>query len=327
MSRSAFAGMTSYRHQSFEDMREDLHNWLASLNEVLEFLNETTESLKKSGYWGKTVTYDLAGLFGYSIKFYETSIKEITEILEGISAEVELHHITRLRSLGESATKLNHRFGNVWHRGDVREDYGNPEFTMIERMYAEGRDMAIDMMDLINLAVRLEEFVGRKGKTDSTETITKLIADGESEILEFKVAACWNAHKKTQDSMMSENISKAVASFMNREKESVLLIGVTDDGKIAGLADDYKVADPHKQNRDGYELFLRNTLGDTLGNDTSPFYDIMFHRIQEQDICQITVRPASKPIYFKDAIYIRNGNQNRKLSTKQAVEYVNQRWG
>jgi hypothetical protein len=164
MSRSIIAGMTNYEHQSIEDMKHDLRDWLSSLTEVLDFLTGSVDKLKTSGYWDKTVTYDIAGLFGDSIKFYETSIGEITEIIAGINTEIEPHHINRVRALGKSANELNRRFGYVWHRGDVHKDYENPEFSIVEQMYGRGRDMAVDMMDLTNLAVRLEDFVGRKGK-------------------------------------------------------------------------------------------------------------------------------------------------------------------
>lgn len=70
-----------------------------------------------------------------------------------------------------------------------------------------------------------------------------LISRGESDLLEFKVAACWNTRQKTKDGKMADNIVKAVAGFMNSKMGGMILIGVADDGNIVGLANDYQVAD------------------------------------------------------------------------------------
>lgn len=154
-----------------------------------------------------------------------------------------------------------------------------------------------------------------------------LISRGESEFLEFKVAACWNSHRKAKDSEMIGNIVKTVAGFMNGKMGGVILIGVTDDGKVVGLVDDYRVADARKQNRDGYELFLRNAVNDRLGGNSISFYDVSFHQLNGMEICQIQVKPASQPTFLDGAFFVRNGNQTRQLTTQEAIEYIRNRWG
>ena len=175
MSRTVIAGATDYTHQSFVDILDDLHDWLESLFQVMTFLTEKTAELNASDYWQKNVTSD----FAYALKFYNTSIAEITEILNEIQVEVEMHHVTRTSRLGEKAHEINLLYGEIWHRGDVIKDYGIPEFGILERIYSKGRNMAVDMMDLANLAERLEDFVGRKGKKSSTEIITESTVNGE----------------------------------------------------------------------------------------------------------------------------------------------------
>lgn len=151
-----------------------------------------------------------------------------------------------------------------------------------------------------------------------------LIAAGERNHIEFKVAACWNAHKKAKDDKMKDNIVQSVAAFMNSRDGGALLIGVGDAGDIVGLAEDFQAADSKKSNRDGYELFLRNVLSSELGGNHD--YAISFHTVAGKEICRIAVEPSSKPVYVRGEIYIRAGNQKRKLSAKEAIDYAATRW-
>ena len=154
-----------------------------------------------------------------------------------------------------------------------------------------------------------------------------MISKGESDRLEFKVAAYWNSFKKTKDSTMRDNITQGVAAFINSTEGGALLIGVDDDCSIVGLEDDYTAVESKKPGRDSYQLFLRNVLSDSLGGDSTSFYTISFHRLEGKDVCRISVKPAKKPMFLKGELYIRGGNQKRKLTPQEAIEYVKQRWG
>jgi predicted HTH transcriptional regulator len=114
---------------------------------------------------------------------------------------------------------------------------------------------------------------------------------------------------------------------MNSQTGGSLLIGVADNGDVVGLADDYRIADKEKQNRDGYQLFLSNMLNDSLGGECISFYKISFHQINDREICRVQVQPASKPVYHKGQFYVRNGNQTLLLTTQEAVEYIKHQWG
>ena len=105
-----------------------------------------------------------------------------------------------------------------------------------------------------------------------------------------------------------------------------MLIGVDDNGTVVGLENDYKSANKKKPNRDGYQLFLENSMTSKLGVDASSFYAIIFHQIEGKEVCQITVNPASKAIFFKDELYLRNGNQTCRLKGREAIEYHKDRW-
>lgn len=159
--------------------------------------------------------------------------------------------------------------------------------------------------------------------------IAELIAKGENDKVEFKVAACWNTYHKIPDIKMRENIIKAVAAFMNKDGGTVLL-GVADDSTIVGLEDDYTAAhtQPKMRNRNGYQQFLSNVLVDAIGKECTGLYNISFHTIRGKDVCSITVAPAPQPVYVHDSeFYVRNGNGKQELKMKQAHAYIKQHWG
>lgn len=159
--------------------------------------------------------------------------------------------------------------------------------------------------------------------------IADLIAKGENERVEFKVAACWNPYTRVAQKEMRENVIQEVAAFMNKDG-GVVLIGVADDGTVVGLENDYKAANPQpkRQNRDGYQLFLNNVLVNALDKECLAFYSISFHTIQGKDVCCITVEPASEPVYVHDSeFYVRNGNSRLKLNMRQVAPYIKQHWG
>ena len=184
--------------------------------------------------------------------------------------------------------------------------------------------------DFVSLSDSLplwEDKSGRIGIFPPLNSEVELIISlGESTRLEFKRTACWNAFRGIKDHTLVENVVRSVVGFMN-SKGGLILIGVDNDGHIVGLDDDLKTADSTKPNKDGYELFLRNSINSFMSGSAITFYDIEFVRSRDdKDICKIAVRESSKPMYFKGMFYVRNGNQTRLLTTQEAVDYISEKW-
>ena len=156
--------------------------------------------------------------------------------------------------------------------------------------------------------------------------VAALIAAGESARVEFKVALAWNAAQGKKDVTMRDNIVQGVAAFMNSRDGGMLIIGVDKHGNVVGIADDIANADPGKPNHDGYELFIRNSIGSAVGPSVTLNYDISFHTIGTHQVCRIAVQPAEKPVYVQGDLYVRDGNSKKKLNAQQALEYIRQRW-
>ncbi len=154
-----------------------------------------------------------------------------------------------------------------------------------------------------------------------------LIQKGEDNTVEFKVAACWNAWQGRKDETMKSNIVEETAAFLNSRDGGTVLIGVEDDGTVVGLEHDYRVANPNKSNRDGYQLFLADALKSSLLGNWSLFYTISFGTVKGKEICKIDVAPAPEPVYLKNGdFHIRDGNRKCKLNAHEADVYRRNRW-
>jgi hypothetical protein len=163
------AGMTDYSHQSYDDMVVDLKNWVKNLREVCETLEKSRRKLDENDYWER-VGFNVRATLRYSQKFFGTSIIEINSILADFENEVQSNHVTRLRSLSHTASDINDNLGQVWHDEpwEWNKEYGDPNFNLVEHMYSDARGMVADMLDLDNLAARLQDFIGKRGKQYDT---------------------------------------------------------------------------------------------------------------------------------------------------------------
>jgi len=135
---------------------------------------------------------------------------------------------------------------------------------------------------------------------------------------------------------MEEAILKTVVAFLNTQG-GTLLIGVDNAGQAIGLANDYRIYQSGKQNRDGFELWL---MGDfllkKLGNDLVLAIAISFHILNGQEICKVTVSPSPHQVFVtlkdkngqsKEWFLIRGGNGNRNLDNpSEMLNYSKQRF-
>ncbi len=158
--------------------------------------------------------------------------------------------------------------------------------------------------------------------------ILVLLAAGESDRLEFKSTVRWDVREQRKNPELERVAVRTVAGFLNAGG-GTLLLGVADDGTVPGLAADYQTLG--KKNRDGYELFLHDLLLRELGGkDLARCLRLTFHDHAGADVCRIQISPSPRAVYLKEgqdeAFYVRTGNSTRRLSTREAVEYVRSHW-
>jgi hypothetical protein len=170
----------------------------------------------------------------------------------------------------------------------------------------------------------------RRAKGVPGATAEELIAGGETERVELKSTARWNTRTGTKDERMETEVAIAVAGFMNAGG-GTLLVGVDDDGRVLGLADDLAVMPG--RDRDGYELWLRTMLAERLGRAVTADVGVTFPVVEGSEICRIDVAPADRPVFVGAAggartadFHLRVGNTTRRLLTDEVLEYQGRRW-
>lgn len=165
-------------------------------------------------------------------------------------------------------------------------------------------------------------------KIEMKKKISDLINNGEGSKVEFKSSARWDYRRQTKNENLKMEVVKNIASFLNT-KGGQLLIGVSDEGIILGLEQDYKITG--NKGRDTYEQYLVNLISNHIGKSIfSQFESIEFVNIWGKDICLLNTNRSSRPVYVKEkddkSFHIRSANSTQKLNIEEAHEYINTHW-
>ncbi|WDE97785.1 ATP-binding protein [Lentisphaera profundi] len=157
--------------------------------------------------------------------------------------------------------------------------------------------------------------------------LAALIAVGENDTVEFKSSMRWDYQNDKLNKVLEVVIIKTIAGFLNT-RGGTLLIGVDDDGLSLGLDKDYSTL--KKKNSDGYEQYINGLISSYLGTDLCAKINIMFHQLDDKEICRILILPAKFPVYSqngnKTQFFMRAGGGTRELNIKEAMKYISSRW-
>jgi hypothetical protein len=157
--------------------------------------------------------------------------------------------------------------------------------------------------------------------------LVALIAKGESRRAEFKSSFRWDVKANKLNKALEHPVLKSLAAFLNADG-GTLLIGVSDDGTILGVARDYQTL--KKKDRDGFEQAIMTAVSTRMGTDVCPNLQVVFHAAAGDDVCRIIVNPSARPVYLSQGketeFYVRTGTSTRQLNVQEAIEYIQSRW-
>lgn len=156
---------------------------------------------------------------------------------------------------------------------------------------------------------------------------------GESDIVEYKSSMLWDYKNNTRSTDVQHAIAKTLAAFMNSDG-GILIVGVSDDGKILGLEKDMLLFSERK-NWDGWTQSLVNLIREQIGSDF--LTNMITKRITKDNniVAQIVVKPSHKPAFVeskdkngkvRQEFFVRGLNTTQSLDSKQTVEYIKNRW-
>ena len=167
---------------------------------------------------------------------------------------------------------------------------------------------------------------------EPVEGAADLLRVGESQTVEFKSTARWNVRAGRADKKMEHVVAKTVCGFLNAQGGK-LLIGVDDDANVLGLDADIATLGS-KASQDGYELFLRRLLDNSLSVPTAGIVSIGFESIAGTAICIVSASSSGKPVFAKphegsshSEFWVRTGNATNQLHGDDMLEYQTNHWG
>lgn len=186
------------------------------------------------------------------------------------------------------------------------------------------------------LAKHLNSFLDKITETEETVapvSLEDMIAEGESNELEFKSTLRSDMVEGTTNKKLEDVVLKTIAAFANSDG-GTLLIGVADDGEVLGLEPDYYSLGG--VDRDKFELHLRNVLNQHFGAGfvTSRIV-IRFHQVGDNEVCQIEADPAKEPVILKfkdrngqptEKFYARSGNSSQEIPLSEINAYIKERF-
>jgi hypothetical protein len=159
MAKGHLGGMTDYNHQSITDILNDLE---AEQNRTISFkqdIEKNIQTLIDNAYWKTTVPSDFKSIISYSIRHFQTAISEFGDIRKDLLVEVKEHHVKRLNKISLVAQEINIDIGLIWHQQYQNKEYGH---GIVEDIYADTKDMAVNLLDTANIAERLQDYIGKK---------------------------------------------------------------------------------------------------------------------------------------------------------------------
>jgi hypothetical protein len=275
---------------------------------------------------------------------------------------VERHHLfpkAHLASLGISGTRQVNAIGNMayldWpenaHIGATAPaDYwpqlsaALPPERLVRQAHWHALPVGWEQLDYETFVERRRPLIAAvvregfatllaEGGPDRRISLADLVAAGESQTLELKSTARWNVRSGQHDARLEHVIVKAVCGFLNAEG-GTLAIGVDDDGRVLGLAQDLATLGS-KPDHDGYELFLRQLLDANLSAPTAATVRIRFEQLDGASVCVVAVAAAGRPVFAKAPkgdgagleFWVRVGNATKQLHGDDMVEYQQDHWG
>lgn len=186
------------------------------------------------------------------------------------------------------------------------------------------------------LSEKLNEFLGNITDTEEVvvpASLEDLIAEGESDELEFKATLRWDLREGCVNKKLEEVIVKTVAAFANAQG-GTLVMGVGDDGDVIGL--DYDYQSLGEADKDKFELHLRQLITAQFGvSFVSSKVAVTFHDCTGGEVCQVDIQRSSEPLIMKvknkngqteEKFHVRSGNSSPELPMREMSAYIKERF-
>jgi len=150
--------------------------------------------------------------------------------------------------------------------------------------------------------------------------------DDEDEMLEYKGSFKYDLNKAQASKELAKDVVREIVGFLNKSG-GTLAIGITDDKKIIGIANDLKLY------QNSWDKFNLDIVSHITRHVDSPVIDLITIRpVQAGDkkICEIQIKQSPKPVWYrennKNHFYVREHNSKRLYDSKEVLDYISRHW-
>jgi hypothetical protein len=152
--------------------------------------------------------------------------------------------------------------------------------------------------------------------------VAALIAEGESDRVEFKSTLRWNLHTNKPDKRIENACLKTVAAYLN-SNGGFLLIGIDDEGQALGLEHD------QFDNEDRILLHWNGLLKKCLGVQSSPHIRSTIRTVDGKRIMVVQSLVSTSPVFLRrdddENFFVRTGNGTHPLKPSELLTFLQQR--
>ena len=182
-----------------------------------------------------------------------------------------------------------------------------------------------------------------EAKDDTKDKLSKLWeslpvfdVEDEGQTLELKTSIAFPPGEgKANIGKQLYTILKELTAFMNTEG-GTLYIGIHDKTKkVIGIEGDFQFLNSdeedeyngsYKEDKDGYELKIRNTMDRLCPSLANSLTTISFESLEGHVFCKIEVRSARRPIFLSGTqLYVRQGNRIKILKGDEITFFITER--
>lgn len=225
-------------------------------------------------------------------------------------------------------------------------------FGLYHRYYPNNNEPKHDIGDIFNLVVNSISDKGYNKVTLNLEypvdiiTTNKIVVQQisndprqestfgyESAIKEFKSSIVFPAGTiEPNIDRQLIYILKTIAGFQNANGGE-LYIGVNDSGFICGINDDFKYLNSsetdtftYTQNKDGFELKIRNAVKQTMGGISNSHVDFQFKNENNKDFLLLKIKEVNRPVFVNGIkLFQRTGNMTQLLKGDEITYFIENR--
>lgn len=160
------------------------------------------------------------------------------------------------------------------------------------------------------------------------QNLKRVIHHGECATVEFKSTGRRSLRSGMKDPRVEWAIVKSLCAFLNSDG-GTLLVGVSDDGSIVGIEEDFEFL--KSADTDGWSLWLTDLVGHATDHVAATYLNTTFVKLAEGTVVQIDVRPSISPVFAKDrdrhkVFFVRTNNSTNVLEGRELADYLAKRF-